>query len=1152
MYTAKTWNGLLIVSLLLVAVQSAKARTEFTDEFAPSDGIVSPQERPFRDEVCLNGSWQFEPVAIPAGYVRDQGTPPEVPMPVDGGWDKTPCKIPSPWNVNIWGNGRNVGAGTDRSYWPGSLYFPSYPKSWDSAQMGWLRRSFRVPGSWGTNRLLLHFEAVAGDCQVFVNGKLAGSHFDKYLPFDLDVTDLIRRDGDNELLVGVRAYSLFNLQSKKYEKMRTPYPCGSSTEPLAGIWQDVYLLALSPARVQSTFVKPLVDQGLLEVEISVQNDSDQPQQIHVGGTVSPWVNLAGSDVMSAPQPKWRIGDSVLSLPGSDVTVGPKTAQTITLRQSVGNELKLWAPGHPNLYAVMISAQQNGKTIDQKVTRFGWRQFKIDGSNLLLNGQKIQLTGDLLHPFGPMILSRRYAWAWYKMIQDVGGNSVRLHAQIHPRHYLELADEMGLVVLDETAIFGSAVSLNFEPDIAWRRFADHYDGLILRDRNHPSVLGWSVGNELFAIFNLNHVSPEDADHWYRQLADLALHARTLDPTRQWISCDGDEDLRGTLPVYSKHFGLGLPFGRLPANLNKPMMVGESGGTYYARPAELAIFNGNGAYQSYATRNDALGIDVYDNIVHMAKPKLAYYSPSETAWFGIEHLPLGYHDFSRLPTNEDGVFFTAPFVEGKPGIQPERLPPYVATLNPGWDADLPLYKPLGMFKAEQAALAADGPRACEWDHRSGSAAVVAPVVTPKIEHVGFVGDLNGALAHRLTDLGVPLAAGIDPTGDQPLVLIDGETFRKRPADQKLAADLLHGESVSKGTVLLFTGSLDATADGDLNLVLPMKIHLTDRTATALTNDVQDPWTATFSLPHLYFAEQSGSDRNILHHGLEGPLVDHAHVLLQASNTDWSLFNNVPEIAKCGAEVLYEQMKKPAGAALAEMDSAGRRIAVCSIDFRNNSSAAQAMWRTLFTSLGVKLGVARSAGTPAFDESHALGAAMAIGRFSAGDLDAALASNDLGDALNSSRLDQPIGNHRWTQVEYADHDRFLLNQFDAKGSTGPSSIYLSCWIKSPRALDELLAGGPDVPHLSMRCYVSQQCRLFVNGHEITPGHTEAADYRTLYTFDNLPLTRDWNHVVLKVVSATPNAEPPFTIAARLSCNSTEYLQQIETAVQHAVTAP
>jgi beta-galactosidase len=98
------------------------------------------------------------------------------------------------------------------------------------------------------NRLFLHFESVAGDCQVWVNERKVGVHFDKYLPFDLDITDAVRRDGLNTLRVGVRSMRLFDKRDARYGKMIAPYPNGSNTDRLAGIWQDVSLLSLPAVR----------------------------------------------------------------------------------------------------------------------------------------------------------------------------------------------------------------------------------------------------------------------------------------------------------------------------------------------------------------------------------------------------------------------------------------------------------------------------------------------------------------------------------------------------------------------------------------------------------------------------------------------------------------------------------------------------------------------------------------------------------------------------------------------------------------------------------------------------------------------------------------------------------------------------------------
>ncbi|MCW3052872.1 MAG: beta-galactosidase [Chthonomonadales bacterium] len=239
-------NGMLV----------ARASTPFSREFAPQEGLVAAVEKPFRAELCLNGRWQFQPMAVPADYVRDRGLPPSLPPPVPNRWEKTPIKIPSAWNVNTWGVGREVGAGPVHPYWPGSVAFPSYPAAWDGVEMGWLRRTFRVPSGWTGRRLQLHFEAVAGECQILLNGKVVGTHFDSYTPFTFDVTSLVRPGQENALMVGVRRRHLFNKTDTRYPHARAPYALGSNTDALGGIWQDVFLLALPAVHVADTFVKP--------------------------------------------------------------------------------------------------------------------------------------------------------------------------------------------------------------------------------------------------------------------------------------------------------------------------------------------------------------------------------------------------------------------------------------------------------------------------------------------------------------------------------------------------------------------------------------------------------------------------------------------------------------------------------------------------------------------------------------------------------------------------------------------------------------------------------------------------------------------------------------------------------------------------------
>ncbi len=1146
---------------------SPRRVVEFARDFAPAEGWVRPPERPLRDEICLNGSWRFQPVPVPAGFKRGGGTPPALQAPRADGWDAIPIRIPSPWNVNTWGGGRDAGEGTGRPYWPDSGYFPEYPAAWDRAEMGWLQRAFRVPERWDGRRIVLHFEAVAGECRVLVNGREAGANFDSYLPFDLDITSLVRRDADNELLVGVRARSLFDLQSDRYPRMRVPYPCGSDTARLAGIWQDVFLLGLPPVRVDDVLVRPDVAAGTLEFDVMVRNDGPSARTVTLGGDVQPWVNLAGTNTLDAPEPKWRLDPPVLALPATQVLIGPGAVATQRLSVAVGGRLREWSPDTPHLHAAVLAVSEGGTVVDRRMERFGWRQFKLAGREVMLNGRSIRLTGDFLHPFGPLVMSRRHVGAWYRLIRDFGGNAVRPHAQPHPRHFLDLADEMGLIVLDETAIFGSSIALNFEAPVAWERFAEHVDGLVRRDRNHPSVVGWSFGNELFAIFEHNRVSKEVADDWYARLTELGRRALALDPTREWISCDGDEDLRGTLPVWSKHFGHGTPLDRLP-DIEKPLMVGESGGTYYARPRQLAEFNGARAYESYAGRNEALAIDVYDNIVRMARPKLAWFSASETAWFGVEHLGLGWRDRSRAPGPGDGIFFAKPFEEGRPGWQPVRLPPFVTTLNPGWDPALPLYKPLAMFEAQKAALmpskgresatpdrpdrmtgstgwnrggrtpnpAEETSGSCSSPRRHPVHPVILSVSSSRFDRVGFIGDTNGAVARRLRTLGVPLA---DASAAAGLVIVDADSLDGPClAYAKAALDAVASDG---GAALVLIGEAPVP-DG----LLPAAVRVTERSATMLVPDGDHPWTASFALPDLYFAED-GAERFIQRRGIDGPILDGSRVLLRGSDTDWSLFNEAPEHSKCAAVVLYEQLRKPSGAALIERPHSRGRMLVCSLDPRLASRPAAAFWRRLLTNAGVRLAEASDGIVPAFDDHGALINALALGRMPAPDLDAALAAEVPGLAGAKPVAGQRAGGREWRAVTCPSRDRFVVEKMGLAGpEEGAFTVDFSFWLRSPRALDDLLADGPDAPRLTFFCYVSEACRLFLNGAEVKPSASEPADYRTRLTFEGVPLKKDWNHLVIRTASRHLRGASPATLAVRLRASTEAYLRLLESAVE------
>jgi len=383
-------------------------------------------------------------------------------------------------------------------------------------------------------------------------------------------------------------------------------------------------------------------------------------------------------------------------------------------------------------------------------------------------------------------------------------------------------------------------------------------------------------------------------------------------------------------------------------------------------------------------------------------------------------------------------------------------------------------------------------------------------------------------------VPLTESFVPQ----FTIVDADTLTAETGAAALRA--LDHVRVHGGTMLWFLGQTNAVTEH-----LPAPLHLTARVATALVPDATHPWTASFALPDLDFSED-GAERFIMQHGLDGPDLDGARVLLRASSTDWAQFNNAPEIAKCAAVVLDEKLIKPSGAALVEDTINNCKLLRCALDYRVASRAADAFWRRLLANAGLKLGQPADAVLPAFDEHHALVNALAVGRFGAPSLDAALAWNDAAGLATRPVAGARVGELGWQPVTSPSRDRFVFQEMKQGGAeSGPYAVQFSYWIRSPRALDNLLADGPDAPRFSTICYVADQCRLFLNGRELQPTRSAPADYRTRLEFTAIPLQKGWNHFLVTVAASQLRGAKPGTLAVRIGASQEDFLRQLETAI-------
>jgi beta-galactosidase len=572
---------------------------------------------------------------------------------------------------------------------------------------------------------------------------------------------------------------------------------------------------------------------------------------------------------------------------------------IVLSAAVKAKLKYWSTDTPYLYNLIAQVSQNGKPVDAKTTRFGWRQVTLQGNRVLLNGKAIIMRGDSWHFLGIPQMSRRYAQAWYQAMRDAKLNAVRLHAQPYPSFYLDVADEMGILVLDETAMWASDGGPKLDDPLYWQDSKQHLSELILRDRNHPAVFGWSVSNEIMPIVRgVMHNPPGMKDTLVKYYGVWADICRQLDPTRAWISADGEDDGEGHLPVYIVHYGGMDAMNRAQKN-GKPWGVGEAGNAYYGTPEQVAETNGMRAYGSFEGRMEGVAASSYQSLIAQRERNAIYQSVFNMVWYGLKPLPLGMKDITHPPTLEDGVYFTH-FKEGEPGVQPERLGPYCTTLNPGYDASLPLYRTWPLFNAIRDA-AAGQPVVEKW-MAAKPVLTKRPVVSP-VSSTQILSGASSTLEEELKRTGVLFEkynAGTMPS----LLFIDGAN---PPAADNRA--VIEQVTANGGTVIVWgaqPGSL-----GALNNLLPASLELTTRKASSLVTDTPDEITAGITAADLYFSEIRPPEFTT--YTLTGKLVKESQILFKACETDWLRWNKQPEYAKTAMVLRSELEAKPSGAVL-----------------------------------------------------------------------------------------------------------------------------------------------------------------------------------------------------------------------------------------------
>lgn len=411
--------------------------------------------------LSLNGIWKFnwvrKPADRPVGFFETDFD--------DGGWDE--LSVPSNWELEGYG----VPHYLDSRMLPGPAGYvnPEYNP------VGSYRRTFTLPASWKNMQVLLHFASVGSAVTVWVNGQEVGYGQGSKTPTEFNITPYVR-EGEN--LVAAQVYRWCD---------------GSYLEDvdfwrLSGIERDVLLFATPTTHirdfaVQATLVSDYRD-GELNVVAYVNNRSGQQQTVVVG------LELLGTD-----------GRRVL-VERKNVSVDAGSESPVEFRRLLETPLK-WTAETPNLYMLLLSLEdRNGRARQVLRQRIGFRTVEVRDGLLLVNGVPVTLKGVNRHEHSPLTgryLSDSLIELDMRLMKSLNINAVRTsHYPNDPRWY-RLADEYGLYVVDEAFVESNGTSFHPDTTLAarpeWR--AAHLDRLrrmVERDKNHASVIMWSLGNE----------------------------------------------------------------------------------------------------------------------------------------------------------------------------------------------------------------------------------------------------------------------------------------------------------------------------------------------------------------------------------------------------------------------------------------------------------------------------------------------------------------------------------------------------------------------------------------------------------------------------------------------------------------------------------
>ena len=375
----------------------------------------------------------------------------------------------------------------------------------------WYQRNINIPAEWNGKKILLHFGAADYETKVYVDGKMVGEHKGAGSSFNFDITSYVKAGQQANLVV--RVYDNLRGGMQPGGKQCTAlYSAGCSYTRVTGIWQTVWMEAVNEQALKNVFAIPDIDQQQLVVRPEFYNEDNN--------------NTLTVEVKDGKK-----------------TVSKRTAQASnqsTIVLPIKNA-HLWSPEDPYLYDVKYTVKNaQGEVIDEVSSYMGMRKVHISGGYFYLNNKPY---------FQRLVLDQGYypdgIWTApsdealrqdIEMSKAVGFNGARLHQKVFEERYYYWADKLGYLTWGEEASW----VLNINNELAVRNFLTEWAEIVVRDRNHPSLVTWTPLNETW------NATPGVYVRFVNDLYDLT---KAIDPTRPINDASGDSHVK--TDIWSVH-------------------------------------------------------------------------------------------------------------------------------------------------------------------------------------------------------------------------------------------------------------------------------------------------------------------------------------------------------------------------------------------------------------------------------------------------------------------------------------------------------------------------------------------------------------------------------------------------------------------------